>query len=140
MLAPMCGITDSIFRTLCYEMGCETAFTEMVSAMGYLCAPDQRATQELIFRGSEEPKLILQLFGRDPDTVAEAAKRFKLDYVREFSGFVRESVYFDDLDQATATLERAKEGDAAMAIRVTDQKKRKVKAEWLRDEKWGEVL
>ena len=75
MLAPMCGITDSIFRTLCYEMGCETAFTEMVSAMGYLCAPDQRATQELIFRGSEEPKLILQLFGRDPDTVAEAAKR-----------------------------------------------------------------
>ncbi len=74
-LAPMCGITDHIFRTLCYEMGCDLAYTEMISAMGYLCAPEQRATRELMIRGQDEPKLILQLFGRDPDTVAEAAKR-----------------------------------------------------------------
>lgn len=74
-LAPMCGITDSIFRTLCYEQGCDLAYTEMISAMGYLCAPDQRATRELMIRGKSEPKLILQLFGRDPDTVAEAARR-----------------------------------------------------------------
>ena len=74
-LAPMCGITDHIFRTLCYEQGCDLAYTEMISAMGYLCAPEQRATKELMIRGRAEPKLILQLFGRDPDTVAEAAKR-----------------------------------------------------------------
>ena len=74
-LAPMCGITDHVFRTLCYEMGCDLAYTEMISAMGYLCAPDQRATRELMIRGQDEPKLVLQLFGRDPDTVAEAAKR-----------------------------------------------------------------
>ena len=74
-LAPMCGITDHIFRTLCYEQGCDLAYTEMISAMGYLCAPEQRATRELMIRGKREPKLILQLFGRDPDTVAEAAKR-----------------------------------------------------------------
>ena len=74
-LAPMCGITDHIFRTLCFEQGCDLAYTEMISAMGYLCAPEQRATQELMIRGKNEPKLILQLFGRDPDTVAEAAKR-----------------------------------------------------------------
>jgi hypothetical protein len=80
------------------------------------------------------------LFWNKKERDAEAAKRFKLDYVRDFNGFIRESVYFDDLGQATATLEHAKEGDAAMAIRVTDQKKRKVKAEWLRDEKWGDVL
>lgn len=71
----MCGITDHIFRTLCYEQGCDLAYTEMVSAMGYLCAPEQRATKELMIRGSREPRLILQLFGRDPETVAEAAKR-----------------------------------------------------------------
>lgn len=71
----MCGITDHIFRTLCYEQGCDLAYTEMISAMGYLCAPNQRATQELMIRGATEPRLILQLFGRDPDTVAEAAKR-----------------------------------------------------------------
>ena len=74
-LAPMCGITDHIFRTLCYEQGCDLAYTEMISAMGYLCAPEQRATRELMIRGNEEPRLILQLFGRDPDIVAEAAKR-----------------------------------------------------------------
>ena len=74
-LAPMCGITDHIFRELCYEQGCDLAYTEMISAMGYLCAPEQRATKELMVRGESEPKLVLQLFGRDPDTVAEAARR-----------------------------------------------------------------
>ena len=74
-LAPMCGITDHIYRTLCYEQGCDLAFTEMISAMGYLCAPEQRATKVLMKRGEKEPRLILQLFGRDPSTVAEAAAR-----------------------------------------------------------------
>ena len=68
-LAPMCGITDHIYRTICYEQGCDLAYTEMISAMGYLCAPKQRATQELMIRGPEEPSLILQLFGRDPPDV-----------------------------------------------------------------------
>ena len=71
----MCGITDHIYRTLCYEQGCETAYTEMISAMGYLCAPEQRATRELMVRGEKEPRLILQLFGKDPDIVAKAAGR-----------------------------------------------------------------
>ena len=74
-LAPMCGITDHLFRSLCYEMGCDLAYTEMISAMGYLCAPEQRATRELMIRGKNEPKLIIQLFGRNPDTVAEASRR-----------------------------------------------------------------
>ena len=74
-LAPMCGITDHVFRTLCYEQGCDLAYTEMISAMGYMCAPEQRATKELMIRGENEPRLILQLFGREPDIVAEAAKR-----------------------------------------------------------------
>lgn len=48
----------------------------MVSAMGFLCAPvGQPATYSLLERGETEKKLILQLFGRDPDTVAEAATR-----------------------------------------------------------------
>ena len=76
-LAPMCGITDHIYRGICAEMGCGTAYTEMISAMGYLCAPEQRAVRELMVRGENENKLILQLFGRDPDTVAEAAARME---------------------------------------------------------------
>lgn len=72
-LAPLCGVTDHIYRTICFEQGCDTAYTEMISAMGYLCAPEQRVTLELMERGPGEKKLILQLFGKDPDTVAKAA-------------------------------------------------------------------
>ena len=74
-LAPLCGVTDHVYRTLCFEQGCESAYTDMISAMGYLCAPDQRAQKELMHRGAAEGKLILQLFGKDPATVAEAARR-----------------------------------------------------------------
>ena len=76
-LAPLCGVTDFIFRSICYGQGCELAYTEMISAMGYLCAPNQQATQELMIRGENEPRLILQLFGKDPATVAEAARRIE---------------------------------------------------------------
>lgn len=73
-LAPLCGVTDWPYRELCFEQGCECAYTEMVSAMGFLCAPEgQPATQQLLIRGSREKRLILQLFGRDPDIVAKAA-------------------------------------------------------------------
>ena len=75
LLAPLCGVTDYVYRTLCFEQGCDAAYTEMISAMGYLCAPDQRAQKELMRRGEKEGKLILQLFGKEPSTVAEAAAR-----------------------------------------------------------------
>ena len=74
-LAPLCGVTDHVYRTICFEQECDIAYTEMISAMGYLCAPEQRATRELMKKGKNEGKLILQLFGKDPDIVAEAAKK-----------------------------------------------------------------
>lgn len=76
-LAPLCGVTDYVFREICAEMGCDLGYTEMVSAMGYLCAPGQRAVQDLLVRGKREKKLFVQLFGKDPDTVAEAARRME---------------------------------------------------------------
>ena len=81
----MCGITDHIYRTICYELGCDIAYTEMISAMGYLCAPQNRSTVELMRRGSGEPVLILQLFGKDPDTVAEAIRR--IDESGHYDGY-----------------------------------------------------
>lgn len=73
-LAPLAGITDWPFRLLCFEQGCDMATTEMVSAMGYLCAPkDQLATTSLIERHPDEKKLIVQIFGKEPDLMASAA-------------------------------------------------------------------
>ena len=37
-LAPMAGITDWPMRVLCYRMGADYACSEMVRAIGYLCA------------------------------------------------------------------------------------------------------
>ena len=74
-LAPLAGVTDWPFRLLCYEQGCDLATTEMVSAMGYLCAPkDQPATASLIQRHPDEPRLIVQIFGKEADLMARAAQ------------------------------------------------------------------
>lgn len=74
-LAPLAGVTDWPFRLLCFEQGCDMATTEMVSAMGYLCAPkDQPATASLIERHPDEPKLIVQIFGKEADLMARAAQ------------------------------------------------------------------
>lgn len=72
-LAPLAGITDWPFRTLCYEQGADVAYTEMVSAMGYIYAPQQQANVTLLTRAEHEPRLILQLFGKDPDLISRAA-------------------------------------------------------------------
>lgn len=74
-LAPMAGITDWPFRLLCFEQGCDMAYTEMVSAMGYLYAPrNHPATVSLLERRPGEPKLILQIFGKEADLMARAAE------------------------------------------------------------------
>ena len=73
-LAPMAGITDWPFRLLCYEQGCDMATTEMVSAMGYVYAPrNHPATVSLIERHPEEPRLFVQIFGKEADLMARAA-------------------------------------------------------------------
>ena len=73
-LAPLAGITDWPFRLLCFEQGCDMAYTEMVSAMGYVYAPKNHpATVTLLTRHPDEPKLILQLFGKEADLMARAA-------------------------------------------------------------------
>jgi tRNA-dihydrouridine synthase B len=71
-LAPMAGVTDSIFRRLCKELGADVVVTEFVSADGILHR-NQR-TREMVAFCSEERPLGVQLFGADPDKMAEAAQ------------------------------------------------------------------
>ncbi len=75
-LAPMVGITDRVFRRLCFEQGCGAATTEMVSAQGFLTAPpDRNAYRFLLARDPEEGPLSVQIFGSDPDFMGQAAAR-----------------------------------------------------------------
>ena len=73
LLAPMAGYTDKAFRTLCFLQGCELACTEMISAKGLLYGSDR--TRRLIDKGPEEGLLAVQLFGKEPAVMEEAAKR-----------------------------------------------------------------
>lgn len=84
-LAPMAGITDWPFRLLCYEQGCDMATTEMVSAMGYVYAPrNHPATVSLIERHPDEPRLSVQIFGKEADLMARAAE--ELSAMGRFEG------------------------------------------------------
>ena len=72
VLAPLAGVTDRSFRLLAVEMGCALAFTEMVSAKGILRAP-QQAMHIARFSVEERP-IGIQLFGSDPNILAEGAE------------------------------------------------------------------
>jgi tRNA-dihydrouridine synthase B len=71
-LAPMAGVTDSVFRMLCKEQGADVLVTEFVSADGILHR-NQRTREMLSFHPEERP-VGVQLFGADPGRMAEAAK------------------------------------------------------------------
>jgi tRNA-dihydrouridine synthase B len=71
-LAPMAGVTDSVFRRLCKEQGADVLVTEFVSADGILHRNDR--TREMISFQAEERPVGVQLFGADPQRMAEAAK------------------------------------------------------------------
>lgn len=72
-LGPMAGVTDLPYRLLCQEQGCEMTFTEMVSAKGIYYK--NKNTDELIAIDRQEKRVGLQLFGREPELMAEMAKR-----------------------------------------------------------------
>lgn len=67
----MAGITEPVFRSLCREHGAQVVYTEMVSADGL--AFHSRGTQELLAFEPPERPIGVQLFGAEPDRLADAA-------------------------------------------------------------------
>ena len=74
--APMAGLSDRIFRALCYRMGANYACTEMISAVGWMHAKDDSPVYHyLLSTAPEEVNTAVQLFGKDPGLLMEAAVR-----------------------------------------------------------------
>ncbi len=74
VLAPMAGITDTVFRNFIRELGgCGLVMTEFTSADGILRRKDRKAQLYLHFYDDEHP-ISSQLFGSDPRVLSEAAK------------------------------------------------------------------
>ncbi len=75
ILAPMAGVTDQPFRLLCREMGAGMVCMEMVSAKAIYY--NNRNTETLLAVQPEESPVSLQLFGSEPEIVAEMAARIE---------------------------------------------------------------
>ena len=74
VLAPMAGVTDTVFRRFIRNLGgCGLIMTEFTSADGVLRKKDQKAKRYLHFYEDEHP-ISAQLFGSDPYVMAEAAR------------------------------------------------------------------
>ena len=74
VLAPMAGVTDTVFRRFIRNLGgCGLIMTEFTSADGVLRSKDKKAKRYLHFYEDEHP-ISAQLFGSNPEVMAEAAK------------------------------------------------------------------
>lgn len=70
-LAPMAGVTDLAFRKICRELGAGLTVTEMVSSRA-LVYQDKKTNGLLTISDDEHPSAV-QIFGNDPQVMAQAA-------------------------------------------------------------------
>lgn len=72
-LAPMAGVTDFAFREVCRGLGAALTTTEMVSAKALVYGDEK--TKELLFVPEGEHPCAAQIFGHEPEVMAEGARR-----------------------------------------------------------------
>lgn len=73
--APMCGISDFAQREACRAAGARFTFTQMVSADSIV--RDNRRSIDILDLDPSERDVMIQLFGGDPENLAEAARRIE---------------------------------------------------------------
>ena len=72
-LAPMAGVTDRVFRSICKKLGADVMVTEFVSSEGIIRRDDR--TRKYTEFDDEQRPVGVQLFGADGEKMAEAAKK-----------------------------------------------------------------
>lgn len=72
-LAPMAGVTDVVFRSICKELEADVMVTEFVSTEGII-RKDERTRKYTEFTDDQRP-VGVQLFGADGERMGEAAKK-----------------------------------------------------------------
>jgi tRNA-dihydrouridine synthase B len=81
-LAPQAGVSESPFRRLCRRFGADVVVSEFVSAEG-LRRGSERTHEYLRFDAAERP-IGVQIFGADPQAMAEAAALVEQAYAPDF--------------------------------------------------------
>ncbi len=104
-LAPMAGVTDLAFRTICRQHGAQITYTEMVSSKG-LTYNDAKSRKLLRIGRGEHPSGA-QIFGSEPSTLSNAAK-----LAAEISG-----ADFIDINMGCPTLKIVSNGDGSALMK-----------------------
>ena len=115
-LAPMAGVSDLAFRTICRELGAGLVYTEMVSAKA-LVYQDSK-TRGLLRLGEGESPVGVQIFGSDAQCMAEAAA-----LALEISG-----ADFVDINMGCPVGKIVKSGDGSALMRDPDKACRVIEA------------
>ena len=115
ILAPMAGVTDLPFRLLCRKMGAGLVCMEMVSAKAIFY--NNKNTEGLLEIHPEEMPASLQLFGSDPEILAQMAARIQ---ERPFSvldfNMGCPVPGGEDFDRIGKGSEKARDGEAAQRL------------------------
>ena len=72
LLGPMEDVTDPSFRLMCHEQGAALVYTEFVSAEALI--RNINSTTRKLHTDSRERPVAIQIYGRDPEAMVEAAK------------------------------------------------------------------
>lgn len=80
VLGPMAGVTEAPFRGICKRMGAGLTYTEMISAKGLHYNPDAAVSRALLTFDPAEVPCAVQLFGSEPDIMADRAAWVVAEY------------------------------------------------------------
>jgi len=80
-LAPVAGYSDKSFRAICVDWGADFTYTEMISSEAYV--RNSVKTERLVTRGYNERRYAVQIFGANPEHMAETAVRIIETYLPE---------------------------------------------------------
>ncbi len=116
-MAPLAGITDSSFRKIVKEKGCQLSFTEMVSAKGIYYKDPK--TKELLHIEEEEGFVGAQIFGSDPDILSTVIKE-NLNH--------REEIFSIDFNMGCPAPKVVKNGDGSALMKDPDTAARIINA------------
>lgn len=71
-VAPVAGYSDAAYRSICLELGADFSFTELISSEALV--RNSEKTEILLKRFDNETTYAIQLFGKNPQTMAKAAQ------------------------------------------------------------------
>lgn len=106
----MAGVNDPIFRQLCIENGAMLTYTEMVSSKAL--SFNNEKTKNLLQLASNESQVVVQLFGHEPNVMAQQAHNVELQ--------LGEKLAYIDINMGCPARKIVKKGDGAALMKTPE--------------------